>query len=252
MGVTPIYGRRYMKIIAHRGGMLGQENTLEAFRTAARMGADLVECDVRRTSDGVLVIYHDENLTRLAGAPATVSDTTFARMQALLEKQGRSLLTFRQLAEGYREKAPVLLHVKLGQYDDEFARTVVNSGLDVVPGVGSIPMLQSFTPYLPPEKILAFLPNPEKAKDFHEAGCGILRLWEYWLPQVTPKQVKEVCLDAQVFIMACSLEDVSGGIPVHTMDGSEESLDKCLALGADGVLLNDLEMAIKWREKRGC
>lgn len=241
-----------MKIIAHRGGMLGQENTLDAFRTAARMGADLVECDVRKTADNVLVIYHDDNLTRLAGEPATVSDTTFARMQAFLAKQGRTLLTFQELADGYREEAPILLHIKLKDYDDAFARTVVNSGLDIVPGIGSIPMLQSFTPYLPPEKILAFLPSPEKAKDFYDAGCGILRLWEYWLPQVTPKQVKEVCPNAQVFIMGCVLEDGPEGKKLHNMNGNEESLDKCKALGADGILLNDLEMALKWREKRGC
>lgn len=232
--------------------MLGQENTLDAFRTAARMGADLVECDVRKTADGVLVIYHDDNLSRLAGEPATVSDTTFARMQELLEKQGRSLMTFQQLAEGYREKPPILLHIKLKDYDDAFARTVVNSGLDIVPGIGSIPMLQSFTPYLPPEKILAFLPKAEKAKEFYDAGCGILRLWEYWMDQVTPQQVKEACPDAQVFVMACVLADAGEGKVRHNMNGNEESLDKCSALCADGVLLNDLEMAMNWRKKRGC
>jgi glycerophosphoryl diester phosphodiesterase len=48
-------------IYAHRGsvGPGTRENTLEAFDQAARLGADGVELDVRRTADGVLVLHHD-------------------------------------------------------------------------------------------------------------------------------------------------------------------------------------------------
>jgi glycerophosphoryl diester phosphodiesterase len=47
-------------IIAHRGAW-GElpENTLDAFEEAIRLGADMVELDVRRTADGHLVAYHD-------------------------------------------------------------------------------------------------------------------------------------------------------------------------------------------------
>jgi glycerophosphoryl diester phosphodiesterase len=47
-------------VIAHRGASNAyRENTLEAFRGAAALGADAVESDVRRTADGVPVIHHD-------------------------------------------------------------------------------------------------------------------------------------------------------------------------------------------------
>jgi len=47
-------------VIAHRGASrAAPENTLEAFRLARRQGADMVELDVRRTADGVLVVHHD-------------------------------------------------------------------------------------------------------------------------------------------------------------------------------------------------
>jgi glycerophosphoryl diester phosphodiesterase len=47
-------------IIAHRGATAAQrENTVEAFGEAARVGADGVEFDVRRTGDGALVVHHD-------------------------------------------------------------------------------------------------------------------------------------------------------------------------------------------------
>ena len=49
-----------ISVIAHRGASAAcPENTVEAFREAARQGADGVELDVRRTADGVLVVRHD-------------------------------------------------------------------------------------------------------------------------------------------------------------------------------------------------
>ncbi|MBI4618413.1 MAG: glycerophosphodiester phosphodiesterase [Planctomycetes bacterium] len=51
--------------IAHRGARsLAPENTLPAFAIAARLGADLVEFDVRLTRDGKLAVFHDETLER--------------------------------------------------------------------------------------------------------------------------------------------------------------------------------------------
>ena len=49
-----------MLVIGHRGASAAApENTPEAFRLAAAMGADAVELDVRRARDGSLVVHHD-------------------------------------------------------------------------------------------------------------------------------------------------------------------------------------------------
>ena len=51
-------------VIAHRGASaVRRENTVEAFVEARRLGADMVELDVRRTRDGALVVHHDASLT---------------------------------------------------------------------------------------------------------------------------------------------------------------------------------------------
>jgi len=48
------------RIVAHRGASQeAPENTLAAFAKAIEMGADIIEFDVRRASDGRLVISHD-------------------------------------------------------------------------------------------------------------------------------------------------------------------------------------------------
>jgi glycerophosphoryl diester phosphodiesterase len=51
------------QVIAHRGASnAAPENTVAAFQMAAELGADAVELDVRRTSDGVLVVHHNPHV----------------------------------------------------------------------------------------------------------------------------------------------------------------------------------------------
>jgi glycerophosphoryl diester phosphodiesterase len=62
------------KIVAHRGASQeAPENTLAAFARAIEIGADMLEFDVRRASDGRLVISHDR--VRKTARPATLEDT---------------------------------------------------------------------------------------------------------------------------------------------------------------------------------
>ncbi len=50
-------------IVAHRGVRVGgHTNTLEAFDRAIRLGADMLEFDVRRTADREAVVHHDEEI----------------------------------------------------------------------------------------------------------------------------------------------------------------------------------------------
>ena len=52
-------------VVAHRGASGHRpEHTLEAYRTAVRMGADAVELDLVPTADGVLVARHESELAR--------------------------------------------------------------------------------------------------------------------------------------------------------------------------------------------
>ena len=57
--------RSKMLNIAHRGARsLAPENTLAAARKALGCGADMWELDVGMTADGVLILIHDNTLTR--------------------------------------------------------------------------------------------------------------------------------------------------------------------------------------------
>ena len=51
------------QVLAHRGASnASRENTIDAFRLAGELGCDAVELDVRRTSDGQLIVHHDARL----------------------------------------------------------------------------------------------------------------------------------------------------------------------------------------------
>jgi len=56
-----------VKVYAHRGASgYALENTWDAFTKACELGVG-IELDVQITKDGVVVVYHDDNLRRLTG-----------------------------------------------------------------------------------------------------------------------------------------------------------------------------------------
>jgi glycerophosphoryl diester phosphodiesterase len=58
-------------VIAHRGdSKVAPENTLPAFASAVKVGADLVELDYHHSADGVPVVFHDRDLDKRTNAVA--------------------------------------------------------------------------------------------------------------------------------------------------------------------------------------
>ncbi|MDQ3636559.1 MAG: glycerophosphodiester phosphodiesterase [Actinomycetota bacterium] len=69
---------------AHRGASLrAPENTLEAFRLAARGGAGGLELDVHMTSDGRIVVIHDDSVDRTTNGTGLVRRMTLHEVQSL-------------------------------------------------------------------------------------------------------------------------------------------------------------------------
>lgn len=76
--------KRVTEVIAHRGGAgLRPENTLEAFDHAVKLGVDLLEMDVRLTSDGELVVIHDAQVDRTTNGSGAVAGMTLREVQGL-------------------------------------------------------------------------------------------------------------------------------------------------------------------------
>lgn len=71
-------------IIGHRGAAgYAPENTLEGIHTAADMGIEWVELDVKLTKDGVPIIFHDDTLERTTNGSGLVAQTTYEEIKQL-------------------------------------------------------------------------------------------------------------------------------------------------------------------------
>ena len=74
-----------IRVVAHRGGaLLGPpENTIPAIEKAIRVGADLIEIDIRQTRDGHLVLMHDETVDRTTNGVGRVDQLTLTQVKQL-------------------------------------------------------------------------------------------------------------------------------------------------------------------------
>jgi glycerophosphoryl diester phosphodiesterase len=70
--------------IAHQGGEIeAPSDTLYAFKTAKRKGADMIETDVHLTADGRVVVLHDETVDRTTNGSGSVEQMTLAQVKRL-------------------------------------------------------------------------------------------------------------------------------------------------------------------------
>jgi glycerophosphoryl diester phosphodiesterase len=73
---------RTVKITGHRGSKVSApENTLSALRQAIAEGADYAEIDVQTTADGVVVLFHDADLMRVAADNRRLRDINYRELK---------------------------------------------------------------------------------------------------------------------------------------------------------------------------
>jgi glycerophosphoryl diester phosphodiesterase len=68
-------------VLAHRGGSMFTENTIEAFKASEQARVFSIETDVRTTKDGIAILFHDADLLRVAGINKKISETNYSDIQ---------------------------------------------------------------------------------------------------------------------------------------------------------------------------
>ncbi|NJC28032.1 glycerophosphodiester phosphodiesterase family protein [Neolewinella antarctica] len=87
--VSTLHLRPRPLIIAHRGASgYALENSLDAFRKAVELKADMIELDVFTLKDGRVVCFHDGDLKRLTGTEGKIVDYTLAELNQLTLSDG--------------------------------------------------------------------------------------------------------------------------------------------------------------------
>lgn len=115
---------------AHRGlhdlGAGIVENTLEAFE-AACVGGYGMELDVQMTGDGQLVVFHDDDLSRMAGDPRRVDACTLNELRAiqLMDVPGARIPTLQAVLSTVRGRGPLLVELKNGRHNRALCQGVM-------------------------------------------------------------------------------------------------------------------------------
>lgn len=222
--------RRWLKRLALAsmalwGASQAPENTLEAYRAAARLGADYWETDVRQTRDGVLVLMHDTTVDRTTEGRGPVEALSGAEAEAL------GVSTVAQYLELARESdARVLPEIK-GQ----------TSGIEaaLVEALRSAGMLdrgcvQSFS-VAALERLNALCPELPL--------CRLYYPGQFWLGTV-PSGVHVVAPTAETLLLWPWMVRAahSRGLQVWPWFAGLESdltVDWLLSLGVDGLIVDD-------------
>lgn len=128
--------------IAHRGyhdlNKTCWENTLSAFDAAIAKNF-AIECDVHLTADGVPVVFHDDDLLRLAGRDGYVWQRTAAEMGALsIGGTADHAPTLSAMLERVAGRVPLVIELKGIPGHDEGLVAKVAALLRAYPGPAAI------------------------------------------------------------------------------------------------------------------
>ena len=99
---------------AHRGlhDVATAENSLNAFEKACAAGVG-IELDVQFTKDRQLIVFHDNDLLRMTGKNAAVSELTLDEIRALhLVTDGSAIPTLAEVLETVNGLVPLLVEIK--------------------------------------------------------------------------------------------------------------------------------------------
>lgn len=81
-------------VVAHRADWRNYpENSLEAIQSSIEMGVDMLELDVQRTKDGVLILMHDQKLDRTTTGQGNIAETTWEEISKLNLKDHKGEVT---------------------------------------------------------------------------------------------------------------------------------------------------------------
>lgn len=116
---------------AHRGlhdlsrGIV--ENTLPAFEAARDAGFGM-ELDIQFSRDKQIIVFHDDDLARLAGDPRKVWNVPFSELQSmpLAGVDGARIPAFRQVLDAVGGKVPLLIEIKNGPYNRQLCQALMD------------------------------------------------------------------------------------------------------------------------------
>lgn len=130
----------------HKGNAAGTppENSLEAFELACSEGFG-IELDVQLSSDGVVMVFHDDTLIRMTGIEGKVCDYTAEELGRIkLVDSEQTIPTFREVLSLVDGRVPLLVELKGESFDKSLCPKVA----EILKEYKGDYCLESFNPLL--------------------------------------------------------------------------------------------------------
>ncbi|NJN70191.1 MAG: glycerophosphoryl diester phosphodiesterase [Nitrospira sp.] len=117
--------------IGHRGACgYRPENTLASIEHAINLGCHFTEVDVRRTSDGMLVLLHDERVDRTTNGRGYIAELTVEDTQKLDADTGQKVPTLEEALAIASGRIGLILELKVPGLTYDACATVRGSGFN--------------------------------------------------------------------------------------------------------------------------
>ena len=111
--------------VGHRGTKAYEpENTLRSFRRAFELGANAVECDIRKTKDNQIVVIHDRTLRRTTNGRGWVHKKLLAQIRTLDAGQGEKVPTLEELVHSIDPRYKIFVEFKVKRGLEEGATKI--------------------------------------------------------------------------------------------------------------------------------
>jgi glycerophosphoryl diester phosphodiesterase len=221
--------------VAHRGaGKPEPENTLRSYEKAARMGADMIEVDVRRSSDGALVLAHDDEIHDTDGRKLRVSDHPLLELRELDLGEGERIPTLEEAIEVCRRRSALMADLKGEGFEEELVRAFHDKDFTdvIIPGGSpySRSRIRQLDATLPISLSLDAVYKDRLTDDFYTKLDTDADTWQN--PLLDRETVER-------------LHGLGKAVFAWTVDHREE-MERLISIGVDGIISNrsDLLMTL--------
>jgi glycerophosphoryl diester phosphodiesterase len=255
-GMAPDWvGKFPVLVIAHRGfSGAAPENTLAAFEKAMEAGSDMIELDVHLSSDGQVVVIHDDTLNRTTNGKGKVSHHTLLKLKQLdagswfgSQFSGEKIPTLKEVLELARGRILVNIELKMGDMGPYrySMKDLADRSLDEVEKGGMV------------DQVLFSSLDPSPLERIKERNSRIRVALLYNKPWSSPNEViggkpfpilncrKSVLTEAN--ISKAHQEGIK--VNVYTLNTDEE-MEQFLHRGVDGIITDHPDRLINILQKR--
>lgn len=132
--------------IAHRGLDNGDtpENSIRAFKEAINKSY-AIELDVQFTKDKKLIVFHDDDLSRLTNDNRKVKDVNYEELKDLkLENTNEAIPTLEEVVQLVNNKVPLIIEIK----DGEDIEGLCKETYSIMKDYNGKYAIQSFNPFV--------------------------------------------------------------------------------------------------------